>query len=125
MNVELAFVMVVILQFLDIVFTYKILSLYRIYNPEDKDWADLEFNKNTRWILQKYGLGKKSFIISVIYTAILMTIFFTTIYILDFDIVFFVYAIFGGLTYLNISHYEHYKRLKIKLKEKLKGYKRI
>ena len=117
MNVKLAFIVVVILQFLDIVYTYSILKLYISYNPEDKDWADLEFNKSARWVFKKYGLGKKSFIINVVYTAILMLIFFSTVYILNFDMKFFVYATFGGLAVVNISHYEHYKRLKEKLKE--------
>ncbi len=117
MNVKFIFIIVVILQSLDIVFTYRILKIYRLYNPEDKDWADLEFNKSARWIFKKYGLGNKSFIINVIYTAILMMIFFATIYMLKFDIEFFVYATFGGLLVVNISHYEHYKRLKLKLKE--------
>lgn len=125
MNVKLAFIVVVILQFLDIVYTYRILKLYRLYNPGDKDWADLEFNKSARWIFKKYGLGKRSFIINTIYTAILMIIFFATIYILGFDIEFFVYAVFGGLLVVNISHYEHYKRLKLKLKETNKEYEDI
>ncbi len=117
MNVKSAFLIVVILQFMDIVYTYKILKLYRIYNPEDKDWPDLEFNRNARWVFKKYGLGKKSFIINIIHSAILMTTFFGMIYILNFDIVFFVYAAFGGLAFVNISHYEHHKRLKEKLSE--------
>ena len=121
MDVRFAFVVVIILSFLDIVYTYKILKLYRIYNPEDKDWSDLEFNRSARWILKKYGLGKKSFIINIIHTAVLMTVFFGTIYMLDLDIIFFVYAAFGGLTFVNISHYAHYK----KLKEKIEGDKPI
>lgn len=52
MNVKFAFVIVVILQFLDIIYTYRILKLYRLYNPQDKDWADLEFNKSARWSLR-------------------------------------------------------------------------
>lgn len=117
MDVKFAFIGVVILSFIDIVYTYKILRLYRIYNPKDKDWPDLEFNKSARWIFKKYGLGKKSFIINVIHSAILMAVFFGTIYILDFDIIFFVYAVFGGLTFVNISHYAYYQKLKEKLKE--------
>ena len=117
MNVKFIFIIVIILQSLDIIYTYRILKLYRLYNPEDKDWADLEFNKSARWIFNKYGLGKKSFIINTVYTAILMIIFFTMIYILGFDMEFFVYATLGGLLVMNISHYEHYKRLKQKLKE--------
>jgi hypothetical protein len=46
-----------------------------------------------------------------------MVIFFGTIYEFGFDMAFFVYAAFGGLTAINISHYEHYRRLKEKLKE--------
>ena len=115
MNVRLAFVVVIILSFLDIVYTYKILRLYRIYNPEDKDWPDLEFNNSARWILKKYGLGKKSFIINVVHTVILMTVFFGAIYILSLDMEFFVYAAFGGLAFVNISHYMHYERLKEKI----------
>ena len=117
MDVIFAFVVVIILSFLDIVYTYKILRLYRIYNPEDKDWSDLEFNKSARWVLKKYGLGKKSFIISIVHTAILMTVFFGGIYMLGLDIVFFVYAAFGGLAFVDISHYMHHERLKEKLKE--------
>lgn len=86
MDVKFAFIVVVILQSLDIVYTYRILKLYRLYNPEDKDWTDIEFNKSARWIFKKYGLGKKSFIINVIHTTILMVVFFTTIYTLEFDI---------------------------------------
>lgn len=125
MSIEFAFIVVVILQFLDIIYTYRILKLYRLYNPEDKDWADLEFNKSARWIFKKYGLGKKSFIINVIYTVILMIVFFTSIYILKLDMTFFVYAAFGGLLFVNISHYEYYKRLKQKLKEINKEYEDI
>ncbi len=40
MNVKFAFIIVVILQSLDIIYTYRILKLYRLYNPEDKDWVD-------------------------------------------------------------------------------------
>lgn len=125
MDVRFAFVIVVILQFLDIVYTYRILKLYRLYNPEDKDWADLEFNKSARWIFKKHGLGKKSFIINTIYTAILMIVFFTSVYIFGFDMTFFAYAILGGLTFVNISHYDHYRRLKEKLKETNKEYEDI
>lgn len=125
MNVKFAFIIVVILQSLDIMYTYMILKLYRLYNPGDKDWADLEFNKSARWIFKKYGLGKKSFIINTIYTAILMIVFFTTIYMLKFDMEFFVYASFGGLSVINISHYGHYRRLKEKLKETNKEYEDI
>ena len=117
MDVKFAFVAVIILSLLDIIFTYKILKLYRIYNPEDKDWSDLEFNKSTRLVLKKYGLGKKSFIINIVHTAVLMTVFFGGVYILGLDIVFFVYAAFGGYAFVNISHYAHYQRLKEKLKE--------
>lgn len=118
MNVRFVLVFVIILQFLDIAFTYKILSMYRKLHPEDENWADLEFNKNARRTLKRYGLGKRSFIIQVISTAILMTTFFGGIYILDFDLEFFVYACFGGLTYVNISHYGHYEVYKKLLKEK-------
>lgn len=117
MDVKTTFIIVIFLQFLDISFTFKILSMYRQYNPEDKDWYDLEFNKTARLIFKKFGLGKKSFILNIITTSFYMTLVFGLIYILNFDMEFFVYAAFGGLTFLNVSHYEHYKRLKEKLKE--------
>ncbi len=117
MDVKAAFIIVIILQFLDISFTFKILSMYRKYNPEDKDWADLEFNKTARLIFKKFGLGKKSFILNIITTSFYMTLIFGLVYILNFDMQFFVYAAFGGLAFLNVSHYEHYKRLKEKLRD--------
>lgn len=112
MNIYFTFALIIILLLLDNIFTYKILTIYRKYNPEDENWADLEINDTGRLILKKYGLTKKSFVIQIITTAILTTTFFGLIYIFDFDIEFFVYATFGGLVVTNYIHYTYYKRLK-------------
>jgi len=115
MNVKSAIVAIAFLQLLDIIFTYKILSIYIKLNPEDKNWPELEFNKRARDVFKKYGLGKTGFMIQIISTTIIMSTFFAMIYILNFDLEFFTYAIFGGLTYVNIHHYNHYYKLKEQL----------
>jgi len=123
MDVGFALFVVIFLQFLDIWFTHRILSLYRRVNPEDEDWADLEFNKNARLIFKKYGLSKTSFAMQIISTSVLMIVFFGMIYIFDFDLTFFVYAAFGALTYVNIHHYAHYEKLKESLQKQLNNEK--
>lgn len=115
MDVKAALIIVAFLSLLDITFTQKILAMYRKYNPKDENWADLEINRSARRIYKKYGLGNKSLIIQIIHAAVLMTTFFGLIYIFDFDLEFFAYAALGALTFVNISHYEHYKRLKKEL----------
>lgn len=117
MDVKSALVIVVILQFMDISFTHKILSMYRKLNPEDENWADLEINKSARRIFKMYGLTKASFIMQAISSAIFLIVFFGMIYILSFDLQFFAYAAFGGLTYVNVHHYSEYTRLKELLKK--------
>ena len=88
-------------------------------NPDDDEWADLEFNKSARLIFKKYGLSKKSFIMQIISSLFFITIFFGTIYIFNFDLEFFVYSAFGGVAYVNIHHYAHYEKLKEELQKRL------
>lgn len=112
MDVKSALIIVVFLSLLDIVFTHEILKIHIRRNPNDKNWPELEMNRNAKWVFKRYGLGITSLMLNIAHSLILMTIFFGFVYIFNWDLAFFVYTILGGLAFVNISHYEHYKRLK-------------